>query len=218
MLRPYVFFDLDGTLSDPAPGICGSVQYALRKGGYAVEPLEAYFSWIGPPLLGSFEDYLRCDRAEAERLVALYRERFSVTGLFENTVYPGIPELLLDLKASGCRIALATGKPTVYARRILEHFAILDCFDFVSGTELEGEPLSKHGVIDVVMAALGVTDPGLCIMVGDRFHDVEGAALSRMESIMVLYGYGDAEEAARCGATYTAESVDALRALLFQNE
>ena len=88
MLRPYVFFDLDGTLSDPAPGICGSVQYALRKGGYEAEPLEAYFSWIGPPLLGSFEDYLRCDRAEAERLVALYRERFPSPGSLRTPCIP----------------------------------------------------------------------------------------------------------------------------------
>ena len=86
MLRPFVFFDLDGTLTDPAPGICGCVRYALEKGGYQAEPLEAYHSWIGPPLLSSFEEYLHCDRAESERLVALYRERFGTVGLFENTL------------------------------------------------------------------------------------------------------------------------------------
>ena len=214
MLRPFVFFDLDGTLTDPAPGICGCVRYALEKGGYQAEPLEAYHSWIGPPLLSSFEEYLHCNRAESERLVALYRERFGTVGLFENTLYPAIPGLLAKLKAAGARMALCTGKPTVYAARILEHFGIAEYFDYFSGIELQGEPLSKHGVIRLAMEKLGVSDPGKCIMVGDRFHDVEGAQLSHMESVMVLYGYGDAAEAERCGATYTAGSVEELEALL----
>jgi Predicted phosphatases len=168
MRYPFVFFDLDGTLTDPAQGICGSVRYALEKGGYPTAPMEAYYPWIGPPLQLSFQKHLDCDEAEAKRLVALYRERFSTVGLFENTVYPGIPPLLRLLKERGCRMAVATGKPTVFSRRILAHFDLLQYFDEVSGISLTEAPLTKQGVIERAMEQLSVTRREDCAMVGDR--------------------------------------------------
>ena len=119
-----VLFDLDGTLTDPVQGICGSVRYALEKAGRPVGPIESYHKYIGPPLLRSFEVYANATPEEAQELLGYYRERFSTVGLFENEVYPGIPELLRDLKASGVRIAVATGKPTVFSEQILEHFGL----------------------------------------------------------------------------------------------
>ena len=141
-MRDYILFDLDGTLTDPALGICGCVRYALEKGGYPVGPLETYHPWIGPPLLRSFCQFCGVDEGEGQRLVDLYRERFSVTGLFENEVYPGIESLLQSLKARGAHLAVATGKPTVYSERILEHFGLKNQFDLVSGISLTEAPLS----------------------------------------------------------------------------
>lgn len=214
MRYPFVFFDLDGTLTDPAQGICGSVRYALEKGGYPTAPMEAYYPWIGPPLQLSFQKHLDCDEAEAKRLVALYRERFSTVGLFENTVYPGIPPLLRRLKERGCRMAVATGKPTVFSRRILEHFDLLQYFDEVSGISLTEAPLTKQGVIERAMEQLSVTRREDCAMVGDRDQDVIGALACGIEPIGVLYGYGSREELACAGAEHLAETVEALEAFL----
>lgn len=214
MRYPFVFFDLDGTLTDPAQGICGSVRYALEKGGYPTAPMEAYYPWIGPPLQLSFQKHLDCDEAEAKRLVALYRERFSTVGLFENTVYPGIPPLLRRLKERGCRMAVATGKPTVFSRRILEHFDLLQYFDEVSGISLTEAPLTKQGVIERAMEQLSVTRREDCAMVGDRDQDVIGALACGIEPIGVLYGYGSREELACAGAGHVAETVEELEAFL----
>ena len=214
MRYPFVFFDLDGTLTDPAQGICGSVRYALEKGGYPTAPMEAYYPWIGPPLQLSFQKHLDCDEAEAKRLVALYRERFSTVGLFENTVYPGIPPLLRLLKERGCRMAVATGKPTVFSRRILEHFDLLQYFDEVSGISLTEAPLTKQGVIERAMEQLSVTRREDCAMVGDRDQDVIGALACGIEPIGVLYGYGSREELACAGAGHILETAEDLAAFL----
>lgn len=214
MRYPFVFFDLDGTLTDPAPGICGCVRYALEKGGYPAEPPEAYHPWIGPPLQLSFQKHLNCGDAEAKRLVALYRERFSTVGLFENVVYPHIPALLQKLKSAGCRLAVATGKPTVFSRRILEHFDLLQYFDEVSGISLAEVPLTKQGVIEYAMERLSVGRREDCVMVGDRDQDVIGAAACGIGFVGVLYGYGSREELTRAGAGYVAETVEELEAFL----
>lgn len=209
-----LFFDLDGTLTDPAEGICGCVRYALEKGGYPVGPKEEYFPWIGPPLERSFEERVGVDNREAKRLVSLYRERFSTVGLFENKVYDGIPSLLRALREEGARMAVTTGKPTVFSRRILEKFGILEPFETVCGISLDEAPLTKQGVILQAMAELGAENREGCLMIGDRLHDVEGAHLCGIPCLFVLYGYGSREEAETSGADYIVESVDELRSFL----
>lgn len=162
-----VLFDLDGTLTDPVQGICGSVRYALQKAGRPVGPIESYHKYIGPPLLRSFEVYANATPEEAQELLGYYRERFSTVGLFENVVYPGIPELLRDLKASGVRIAVATGKPTVFSEQILEHFGLRQYIDVVSGIPLDREPPDKCEVIQHALYEMGISDRSGCVMVGD---------------------------------------------------
>ena len=152
-----VLFDLDGTLTDPVQGICGSVRYALEKAGRPVGPIESYHKYIGPPLLRSFEVYANATPEEAQELLGYYRERFSTVGLFENEVYPGIPELLRDLKASGVRIAVATGKPTVFSEQILEHFGLRQYIDVVSGIPLDREPPDKCEVILHALYEMGIS-------------------------------------------------------------
>lgn len=167
------------------------------------------------PWLRSFEVYANATPEEAQELLGYYRERFSTVGLFENVVYPGIPELLRDLKASGVRIAVATGKPTVFSEQILEHFGLRQYIDVVSGIPLDREPPDKCEVIQHALYEMGISDRSGCVMVGDRSHDAIGAKMARIDFIGVLYGYGSREELEAEGTDAIADSVAALRSLLF---
>ena len=209
-----VLFDLDGTLTDPAQGICGSIQYAMEKTGRPVGPLESYHKYIGPPLFRSFEVFADATPEEAVELVRFYRERYSQIGLFENTVYPGIPELLRDLKAAGAHIAVASGKPEVYSRQILEHFGLMEYVDCLSGISLASEPPDKCQIILHALYELGIRDKSRCVMVGDRSHDAIGAKMGGIDFIGVLYGYGSRDELECEGTEHIAETVSALRLLL----
>ena len=122
----YLLFDLDGTLTDPMLGITRSVQYALRRFGIEIDDLRTLCRFIGPPLKESFRDFYGMDDEQAARAVALTREYFAPRGIFENRLYEGIPELLTELQAAGCMLAMATSKPEPFARQIAEHFHLTD--------------------------------------------------------------------------------------------
>ena len=214
MKHDVILFDLDGTLTDPALGICSCVQYALKKYGMEAGPLSDYFSWIGPPLAWSFETKAGVPREDAMKLVGFYRERFSEIGLFENEVYPGIPEMLEALKARGARMAVATGKPTVYSTLNLEKFGLLPYFECVSGSSLTDHSPSKHQIISHALKEMGIEDPTRCIMVGDRVHDAEGAASVGTDFVGVLYGYGSREELENAGAKDILSTVEQLHTFL----
>lgn len=214
MKHDVILFDLDGTLTDPALGICTCVQYALEKYGITPGPLSDYHSWIGPPLAWSFETKAGVPHEDAMKLVGFYRERFSEIGLFENEVYPGVEEMLRELKAQGARMAVATGKPTVFSTRILEKFGLLPYFECVSGSSLSDHSPSKHNIILHALEEMGITDRNRCIMVGDRIHDAEGAASTGMDFVGVLYGYGSREELETTGARNIAATVEQLHGFL----
>ncbi len=190
----YVFFDLDGTLTDPALGITNAVIYALRHFGIEVADRRVLYPFIGPPLKESFEKFYNMSSDEAEEALRVYRVYFSDTGLYENTVYDGIPQLLEALREAGCKVVLATSKPAVFAERILEHFDLKKYFTFVSGSELNGARVEKADVIRFALDALQITDTTQVIMVGDRCFDVEGARENGISTIGVTYGYGDRNE------------------------
>ena len=209
-MKKYILFDLDGTISDPKLGITKSVQYSLRSFGIEVADIDELTPFIGPPLRDSYKKFYGFNDSQAEKAVAKYREYFSETGIFENTLYDGIPELLESLTAAEKTLIIATSKPTVYAARILEHFKINNYFSFVSGSELDGSRSKKDEVITFAMKNCGITSADDAIMIGDREHDIIGAKKCAMESIGVLYGYGDYAELSAAGATYTAESVEKL--------
>src|SRR5882762_6922364 len=137
-----IFFDLDGTLTDPKPGITGSIEYALQKLDLPV-PSQDELSWcIGPPLRASFATLLGGESL-ADRAVALYRERFADTGLYENSVYPDIEHVLAALRQSPRRLFVATSKPHVFAERIIDHFGLSGYFEHVFGSELDGTRANK---------------------------------------------------------------------------
>ena len=200
----YALFDLDGTLTDPGEGITRSVQYALAKFGINVENRRELFCFIGPPLHESFEVYYGFSRPDAMKAVDAYREYYAVKGIFENLVYDGIGEMLAELQKNGVKICLATSKPELYAKQILEHFELDSYFTAVAGSEMDGTRTKKAEVIERALMLLGNPSVADCVMIGDREHDVLGGSANGLDTVGVLFGYGNREELERAGATYIA--------------
>jgi len=202
--EPVIFFDLDGTLTDPKPGITGSIQYALRKLDRAV-PSQDELTWcIGPPLRASFAALLGGEEL-ADRAVDLYRERFGDVGLFENSVYPDIEQVLATLHEAPRRMFVATSKPHVFATRIVAHFGLSGYFEHVFGSELDGRRVNKVDLLAYALQQTGV-DPAAAVMIGDRSHDVIGAKRNGIRAVGVTYGYGSAEELVEAGASHLCAS------------
>lgn len=216
-MKRYIFFDLDGTLTDPMIGITSSVQYALSKFGISVRYLKELIPFIGPPLTQSFREFYGFSEDQAEKAVQYYREYFSPKGIFENEIYPGIAQLLVSLYESGFELAVTTSKPRVYAERILKHFGIDEYFSLVAGSELDGTRVYKNEVIQYALNAYGISGED-ALMIGDRKHDIEGAAACGVESVGVLYGYGSREELTAAGAGHLVETVKELREFLFTQD
>ncbi len=229
----YILFDLDGTLTDPKIGITSCVQYALRKFGIEEPDLDKLEPFIGPPLTDSFREFYGFDDAKIQQAVAYYRERFSSVGLFENEIYPGTAQMLARLQKEGRRLAVASSKPAVFVKRILEHFEILSYFDVVVGSELDGTRVKKEEVVEEALRQLlrngGSGQEALVksmadmmqehprrdiVMVGDRKFDIEGAKAYRMDSIGVAYGYAAAGELEEAGADVIVETVEELEQVL----
>jgi phosphoglycolate phosphatase len=193
---PVVLFDLDGTLTDPKEGITRSIAFALERMARVSPDTEDLRFAIGPPLRDSFATLLGTDDArEIELAMTHYRERYASIGLYENTVYPGIPETLEAMKSAGCRILLATAKPHVYARTILEHFALSAQFDEIYGCELDGTRQHKTELVAYLLKREHVNPVEQnTVMIGDRVHDIVAAHANRCEAIGVTWGYGSATE------------------------
>jgi len=203
-----IFFDLDGTLTDPKIGITRSIQYALEKLDKPV-PVTDDLTWcIGPPLLDSFAE-LTGDANLAPRALELYRTRFSDIGLFENEVYSGIPELLQALVAARQPLFVATSKPRVFAERILQHFDLADNFSTIFGAELDGTRSDKTELLAFALEKAGQAGTATT-MIGDRKHDAVGAVNNGMTSLGVLYGYGDEAELSSAGTSQNFKTVEDL--------
>ena len=203
-----IYFDLDGTLTDPKPGITRSIQYALQRLDHPTIPTEDELTWcIGPPLRTSFVRLLG-DHA-ADRAVALYRERFSDIGLYENRVYDGISEVLTTLGASGHRLFVATSKAHVFADRIIDHFGLRGHFERVFGAEYDGTRVDKSHLLEYALEQSSV-DPSKTLMIGDRSHDMIGAKNNGIRGIGVLYGYGSRAELLEAGASHLCATPQAI--------
>jgi phosphoglycolate phosphatase len=208
-MKRALLWDLDGTLTEPRDGIIRSIQYALEKSGRAAPPESELLWTIGPPLQESFATLVpEADALENRRLVELYRERFADVGIFENSVYPGIRELLGTL--SEFRHFVATSKPWVYAEPILKRFELAPFFTRIYGAELSGERSNKGELIEHLLRQEGVP-PREAVMIGDRKHDILGAKRAGIASIGITWGYGSPEELSEAGADALAASPEELR-------
>jgi len=185
-----VFLDLDGTLTDPKPGVTKSFIYALEKLG-RVAPTMDELEWvIGPALMDSF---IQLQVDDPQQAIDLYRERYTTVGLFENRVYDGIPDLLTNLQSAGYTMCLATAKPHAYACKITAHFGLAKYLTHEFGPELDGTRNNKG---DLLAYALDLTgyDAQNSIMIGDRHHDIDAARAVGMKSVGVTWGYGSLDE------------------------
>lgn len=202
----YILFDLDGTITDSGEGITKSVQYALKSFDIKVENLGDLNKFIGPPLKDSFKKYYNFDDEKAELGLKKYREYYSEKGIFENSLYDGIVDLLEKLKDNNKTIILATSKPEVYAKQILEYFKVDKYFRFAAGSDFEETRVKKGEVIKYALKEAKISDLSKVVMIGDREYDIIGAKENNIKSIGVLYGYGDVVELTQARAEYIAKT------------
>lgn len=210
----FILFDLDGTLTDSGPGITNSVMYALGRFGISVEDHSELYRFIGPPLLSSFKEFYGFDDSTAKKAVEYYREYYSDKGIFENTVYNGIPELLKQISGSGRKSALATSKPEKFAVQILDHFGLSQYFSNITGASMTEARTEKTELISIALSSLNIKDKSSAVMIGDRRFDIYGAAANDIASIGVLYGYGSHKELTDAGADFIAETPQKIAELI----
>ena len=218
-MKNYLLFDLDGTLTDPKAGICTCVQYALASFGIDEPDLDKLEPFIGPPLKDSFMKYYNMDETQAEAAIEKYRERFRDTGIFENRLYDGIPQMLEALNSKGMYMAVASSKPEEFVKRILEHFKIAKYFKVIVGSEMDGTRVQKDEVINEALRRLFGNWPierSKVYMIGDRSYDAEGARKAGVECVGVTYGYGSMEELREAKCDYIVRSVEELRSFLLR--
>jgi phosphoglycolate phosphatase len=195
-----LLFDLDGTLTDPRPGIVGCIRFALDQLTIACPGDDVLAGYIGPPMRATFATLLGTTEAQRiEEAMAFYRQRFAETGLFENHVYDGVPAMLERTGRAAAAMYVATSKPGVYAERIVKHFGLSGHFRKVYGPELDGRYDDKAELLAHLLAAERVA-PKMTVMIGDRAADIRAARANGLQSIGVLWGYGSEQELVDAGA------------------
>ncbi|HEL1811895.1 HAD family hydrolase [Streptococcus suis] len=212
-----ILFDLDGTLTDSGQGILNSVAYALEKMGIEEPDTANLNRFIGPPLYESFSRFYQLSPEDTQSAVDAFRVYFKEKGMFENQLYPGIIPLLEELRTAGKTLVIATSKPEIFAKQILEHFGIAHYFDVIAGASLDSSRISKADVIGYAINQLEAF-PKHAVMIGDREHDIEGARMHQLPAIGVLYGYGSNQEFEKAGATMIVETVQDLKKVLLTTE
>jgi phosphoglycolate phosphatase len=215
MSYDYILFDLDGTLTDSSIGITNSVMYALKKYGIDVSDRKELYKFIGPPLEGSFEKYYGFSKKEAKRAVEYYREYYRDKGIFENVVYHGLEDLLKELEINSKILIVATSKPEVFAKQVLEYFDIAKYFTYIAGSNLDGTRVKKCEVIRYALKSSNIIDFSKTIMIGDRKHDIIGAKDVGISSIGVLFGYGSRDELEEAGADFIINTAEDIRKIIF---
>ncbi|MBD3948202.1 HAD hydrolase-like protein [Tuanshanicoccus lijuaniae] len=200
-----ILFDLDGTITESAPGIIASIRHAMDTLQLPALDESTLNLFIGPPLTYSFKTYAQLDDETAQLATKIYRERYNTIGLYESTLYDGIESILQQLKVAGKRLYIATAKPEPLARRILAHYQLDRYFDDIVGATFDGVVATKEQVIELALSSNPNIDPKTAVMIGDRHHDMEGARQHHIEAIGVLYGYGDRDELIQAGATHIVD-------------
>ena len=215
-MKKYILFDLDGTLTDSAAGIINCVKYALQQLNMPVPDNSTLMKFLGPPLTDSFVNFCAMSPDKAQMAVEKYRDRFSTVGMYENKVYPGIEQMLTELKKAGKTLAIATSKPYVYATKIMDKYGLTKYFDVIAGSELDGTRSKKEEVIAYALNCLNLSqeDKPLCLMVGDRCYDAMGAQQAGLDFVAVGYGYAAEGELEQVKCAYLVENVEKLQKVL----
>lgn len=209
-MKHILFFDLDGTLTNSAEGITKCVVHALQRQNWPIPDDVVLRRFIGPPLIDSFQRFCGMTQAQAQQAIGDYRARFASIGLFENYAYPGIVDMLADLRHAGKRLFMVTSKPEPYSIRIAERFGFSPYLEHICGATLDGRINSKDAVVRLALERAGHPNPTDIEMIGDRLHDIEGARVYGIDCTYVLYGFGSREEAEAHNAAHIVATVDDL--------
>lgn len=211
----YLFFDLDGTLTDSALGIVRSAQYALSHFGIQVKDIKSLYPFVGPPLEDSFKEFYHFSTEKARAAVKIYRERYEAIGIHENAPYDGAVECLRTLKDRGYHLSLATSKMHRMAEIVLDSFHMRTYFDFVGGRDDDGKLHTKADVIRHIMHELNLEEKKeQILMIGDRKYDIAGAREVGLDTVGVLFGYGGRQELEEAGATWLVKNYSELLDML----
>jgi phosphoglycolate phosphatase len=211
-----IFFDLDGTLTDSKEGIVKCLHYSMNKLGRPLPDTLEVNDFLGPSLRVTFKKLLGSDdKVLIEKAVSIYRERFSTVGLFENKVYPGIPEMLSVLHQNSRRLYVVTSKMKLYADRIIDHFQISPLFIGVFGSEWEGRFDDKADLIKFLMSDLKLA-AGETIMIGDRREDIAAGKANGIKTMGVTYGYGSQREIMDAAPDFVCNSPQEIQKLLIE--
>ncbi|WP_455720639.1 HAD hydrolase-like protein [Agathobacter sp.] len=205
-----ILFDLDGTLIDSSEGITRSAQHALAHFGIDEPDLKKLYFFIGPPLINTFMEHYGFSKEKATEAVAVYRERYHDTGIFECSLYPGVRECIEELKRQGYMIGMASSKPEESCKRILDHFGILGMFDDVVGATFDGKIDTKEEVLNEVMRRWSDIPREEMCLIGDTMFDIEGANQVGVPSIAVSFGFGDVDEMLKAGAKTVVDDLKKL--------
>lgn len=207
----YLFFDLDGTLTDSALGIVRSAQYALSHFGINITDLKSLYPFVGPPLEDSFKEFYHFSPEKAQAAVKIYRERYEAVGIHENAPYPGALDCLNTLKQQGYHLIIATSKMKRMAEVVLNSFNMRKYFEFVGGRDDAGVLHTKADVIRYIIKELNLEkEKEHILMIGDRKYDILGAREVGLDTAGVLFGYGSRKELEEAGTTWLVENYAAL--------
>ncbi len=210
----YVLFDLDGTLTDSGPGIMWAAQSALHDMGIEENSTAELRKFVGPPLADSFRDRYGLEGADCDKAVALYRDYYNHHGgVYQNAVYPGIPELLVRLRDADRTLIIATSKSDWATRTVLAHFGLDRYFSIIAAAD-DILRRTKTDVIRYAVGLAGIHDLSEAVMVGDRYHDIAAAKELGIDSIGVLFGYGSRSELEESGADYIAETAEEIGSII----
>ena len=211
--RKYLLFDLDGTVTNSAPGIIDSAVFAIKQMGFEVPPMSVLKQFVGPPLRYSFAHYVGMSELQAEQAIAIYRESYAAGGIYNNSLYDGVKEFLEKAKSSGKVLLLATSKPEKSVYVVLDYLGIRKYFDFVSAASFSPELDSKTKIIERAISMCDC-EKSDCVMIGDRLYDVEGATNNGIECIGILNGSGLYDELNNAGAVLIVEDYKTLSEIL----
>lgn len=209
-----VLLDFDGTVADTRPGIFNSIRYAMDAAGLPIPDGADLDYFLGPPLGASFSHVFGADEETADRLTDLYRVYYKEKGIFECSLYDGIPELLDGLHAAGIRTAVVSSKPAKFLNMLVPHFGLELRFDAVIGPDLSNKRADKTWLVQEALRTLGLPCDKSAVMVGDRLFDMEGAVHAGVTAVGALYGYGTAEELTEAGAERLITTPSELKILL----
>lgn len=214
MVYQYILFDLDGTIINSAEGIIKCVKYALKSFGIDETDDERIKPFIGPPLVWSFQEFYHFSMEDAKKATEKYRERYRTKGIYEFELYEGITEVFKTLKEEGKTLALATSKPEVFAKQIMDKAGLSSYLDVITGSEMDGKRDNKEEVLEESFRRLNMPDKKEVIMIGDRKFDIIGAKAWNIDSIGVTYGFAPEGELEEYGATYIVHSPMEIRKIV----